>query len=112
MTEMTKPDRMLELERMLVKVSQPAEERLAKADPSMKGLRPAAIEWMTEEEREAFHEIWLEYQSLLSRWNAGARDRILVRRALRRAKLRGEVCDDQLPGRVRCGDRPAASDGV
>jgi len=94
MIEMAKPDRMLELERMIVDVSQPAEERLAKADPSMKGLRPAAIEWMTEEESKVFHELGVEYQSLLSRWNAGAKERILMRRALRRARLRQEkeVC--------------------
>ena len=87
---MTKPDRMLELERLLDEVGRPGRERLAKADSVMAGLLPTPFDWMTEEERQVMHELKMAYQELEREWNAGAHDRVMVRRRERMRRLSDE----------------------
>ena len=83
-----KPERMEEIKKLLDENGKAAEKRMEEASDTMVGLLPATTDWMTHEELQRRHELILESMSLESKWRAGARERILARRAKRMADAR------------------------
>src|SRR5579864_8565990 len=73
------------IEREIDDIAERARERQESASDAMRGLRPAAIDWMTQEETKRLHELQQKLGSLTreERSPAAARERVAARRAAR-----------------------------